>query len=161
MTRVATHEDPSLLPPRRADWRVANVRFDGERAALHVWLGRERGHDVFTSQIGDRIPEKCHHVSTFHVPFFTPGFHVAQEELAAIQGRDHLWFAGDWTHDIGCHEDAIVSAMRVCEALDPASARLAELRTPRVHPAGRPLPAGVPRAPSARLRPGGPSAFAT
>lgn len=140
--RVATHGDPTFLPPRREDWRVANVCWDGERSSLNVWVGRDGGHDLFTSYIGDRVPDRCHHVSTFHLPLITPAFHAAQEDLHRLQGSDHLWFAGDWTHDIGCHEDAVVSAMRVCEALDPESERLAALRSPRVHPAAQPLPAG-------------------
>jgi predicted NAD/FAD-binding protein len=140
--RVATHGDPSFMPPRREDWRVANVCWDGERSSLNVWVGRDRGHDLFTSYIGERVPERCHHVSTFHLPLITPAFHAAQEDLRRLQGHDHLWFAGDWTHDIGCHEDAVVSAMHVCEALEPGSARLAALRSPRVHPAAQPLPAG-------------------
>jgi len=145
--RVATHGDPSFMPPRRADWRVANVCWDGERSGLNVWIGRDGKHDIFTSYLGARVPDRCHHVSTFHLPLFTPGFHDAQEELARRQGDNHLWFAGDWTHDIGCHEDAVVSAMRVCEALDPTSPRLAALRSPRVHPASRPLPAAEPKSP--------------
>jgi predicted NAD/FAD-binding protein len=134
--RVATHGDPSFMPPRREDWRVANVCWDGERSSLNIWVGRDRWHDLFTSYIGARVPDRCHHVSTFHLPLITPAFHAAQEDLGRLQGRDHLWFAGDWTRDIGCHEDAVVSAMRVCEALDPSSARLAALRSPRPLPAG-------------------------
>ncbi|APR81171.1 Hypothetical protein A7982_06518 [Minicystis rosea] len=145
--RVATHGDPSFMPPRRADWRVANVCWDGERSGLNVWVGREGNHDVFTSYVGERLPQACHHVSTFQLPLITPGFHAAQDDLRKIQGTNRLWFAGDWTHDIGCHEDAVVSAIRVCEALDAACPRLAVLRSPRIHEAARPLPAGEPRGP--------------
>jgi predicted NAD/FAD-binding protein len=145
--RVATHGDTSFMPARRDDWRVANIRWDGEAARLNVWVGREGNADVFTSYVGDRLPDPCYNVSTFHLPLITPAFHRAQGELSGLQGKDRLWFTGDWTHDIGCHEDAVVSAVRVCQALDPSSARLAALRSPRVHPVESALPGGRPSLP--------------
>jgi len=145
--RVATHGDTSYMPPRREDWRVANIRWDGEAARLNVWVGREGNADVFTSYVGDRLPDPCFNVSTFHLPLITPSFHRAQAELSGLQGKHKIWFTGDWTHDIGCHEDAVVSAIRACEAIDPALARLTALRSPRKHPVEQALPGGRPSLP--------------
>lgn len=140
--RLATHSDPSFMPPRRSDWRVSNISWDGSRSALTVWVGQESGSHVFTSYVGERLPAECHHVSTFNLPLITPAHYRAQDALWARQGRDGLSFVGDWTHDIGSHEDAVASALRACAAIDPAGSRMAALRAPRVHPPQRPLPGG-------------------
>jgi len=147
--QLATHGDPTFMPPRREDWRVANISWDGRRSNLNVWVGREHGSHVFTSYLADRLPEPCYNVSTFHLPLITPAHHRAQAALAELQGRERLWFVGDWTRDIGCHEDAVTSALHVCEAMDPALSRTAALRAPRLHPLLEALPE-APAAPVAR-----------
>ena len=139
-SKLATHSDPSFMPPRRQDWQIANIRADGDRANLTVWTDAHRGGHVFTSYVENREPEHCHNLSTFQLPLITPGHYRAQDELAARQGSDGLYFVGDWTRDIGCHEDAVVSAIQAVRALDPQAPRLAALAAPRLHPAMRPLP---------------------
>ncbi len=143
--RLATHSDPSFMPPRRGDWQAANIMADGDRANLTVWTDAHRGSEVFTSYLSDREPKNCYNVSTFHLPLITPGHYDAQEELARIQGQHHVSFAGDWTHDIGCHEDAVVSAILACRGLDATLPRLALLSTEREHPNMQALPGQTPR----------------
>lgn len=128
--RVATHSDPSLMPPARADWQVANIATDGVRPALTVWTGAQHGSSVFTSYIGEDEPRELHNVSTFHLPLILPAHYTAQARLASIQGQRRLHFAGDWTRDIGCHEDAVVSAIEACRRIDDQLPRLAELDPP-------------------------------
>jgi len=140
--RVATHGDASVMPARRSDWRVCNIGFDGERSHLSVWAGRYADAPIFTSYVGASLPEPCYHVSTFHLPLITPAHYRAQAALPSVQGRERVWFAGDWTRDIGSHEDAVVSAIGVARALDPSLTRLGALESPRVHAAGVALPAG-------------------
>jgi len=133
--RLATHGDPSFMPSRRENWRVGNIVWDGgTQSKLNVWVGRQYGTDVFTSYLGDREPRNCEHVSTFHLPLITVEHYRAQDSLWSEQGRDGLWFAGDWTTDIGCHEDAVVSAIKICTALDAKNPRIESLNTPRIHP---------------------------
>ena len=57
----------------------------------------------------------------------TPRHFEAQASLEAGQGEGGLWFAGDYTRDIGSHEDAVVSAVAIAQKLAPDTTRLAEL----------------------------------
>lgn len=139
--RIATHSDRWFMPTNPNDWCVANLNWDGRLANLTVWSGLPDNAPIFTSYVGEREPERVDHVSTFNLPLPTPDHYRAQERIAGRQGADDLSFAGDWTHDFGCHEDAIVSAMSVCKRLSPSSSRLAALQAPRVTPARQPLPA--------------------
>lgn len=145
-TRVATHSDPSFMPPRRDQWQVANVAADGAQARLTTWVDSLGGASIFSSYVGDREPASCHHVSTFHLPLFTPAHYRSLDSLAEVQGRDGLWFAGDWTHDIGSHEDAVLSAVAAARGIDPSLPRLTEIASPRVVAAQTALPDAAPEA---------------
>ena len=41
--QVATHSDPSWMPPNRKHWAVGNARYDGESADMTIWWGRNTG----------------------------------------------------------------------------------------------------------------------
>ena len=138
--RLGTHSDPTFMPPRQSDWRVANIQWDGRAATLNVWTGRHTGQPVFTSYLQDREPAQCHNVSTFNLPLITPAHNRAQKTLEGVQGQENMWLIGDWSHDIGCHEDAVVSAVQMATRLDPTLSRLALLRSPRQYPAMQALP---------------------
>jgi predicted NAD/FAD-binding protein len=142
--RVATHSDTTFMPAQRADWRVGNVAWDGTRAALTLWSDAEGGSAVFTSYVQERQPRECHNFSTFHLPLMTTQHHQAQKRLDAIQGHANLHFAGDWTRDIGCHEDAVVSALEACQRIDPEIPRIGLLEAPRHYPIEKALPASSP-----------------
>ena len=43
----------------------------------------------------------------------------AQQQLAQIQGKGGVWFAGAWT-GYGFHEDGLKSALRIAAAFDTA-----------------------------------------
>lgn len=133
---VATHGDRSFMPAAAKDWCVANLNWDGRMPNLTLWSGMSAGAAIFTTYVMEREPANLDHVSTFHLPLPTPALYRAQERLALRQGKDDLSFVGDWTHDFGSHEDAIQSAMHVCQRLSPSSPRLAALRAPRI---GAPL----------------------
>src|SRR5262249_36882091 len=89
-------------------------------------------------------PGACHHLSTFQLPLMTLEHHRAQDRLATIQGRANLHFAGDWTRDIGSHEDAVASSLEACRRMDPGLPRIKGLEAPRPHPAMTALPAHSP-----------------
>lgn len=149
---VATHSDPRYMPARRRDWCVTNIIWDGKDADLTVWSGYRPPADprppmdLFTSYVRKgEAPRDLHHLSAFWLPLETPGHFRAQVALEAVQGADDLWFAGDYTRDIGSHEDAICSAIEVAARLAPGSERLAALREDRGGAfGGRPLPGGEP-----------------
>jgi predicted NAD/FAD-binding protein len=127
--RVATHSDAGYMPPKRKHWAVGNVRYDGKSADMTIWWGRNSGESVFASYVQETLPEETHHVSSFWLPMETPAHFEAQETLAAVQGQGGLWFGGDYTRDIGSHEDAVVSAIAIAERLSPDSARLEQIKT--------------------------------
>lgn len=137
-SRVATHSDPAWMPPDRREWRNANIFTDGQRSGLTIWTDAHGGSHVFTSYAGDRTPRDCHHVSTFRLPLITPKHYHAQAKIAALQGKQKLWFAGDWVHDFGCHEDAVESAYQACRGIDDTLPRLTELSSPCQLPSVQP-----------------------
>ncbi len=129
--RLATHRDASFMPPQRRDWRPVHVDFDGQSAAVTAWVGWRDGAEIFTSYIWGREPRDVIHWSHYTLPLVSPGHFVAQKAIAALQGRDALQFCGDWTQDIGSHEDAVRSAVDAVTALHPTGERLALLRGER------------------------------
>ena len=134
---VATHRDPGYMPARREEWCVTNIAWDGEGADLTVWSGfrppgdSRRHVDLFTSYVrkGEE-PAGLLDMSAFWLPLETPRHFEAQAALAALQGEGDLHFAGDYTCDVGSHEDAIVSAIEVTRRLNPDSWRLSRLLQP-------------------------------
>ncbi len=133
-TRVATHGDSSVMPPVRKQWSVANLRWDGSASRMTIWVGHDGNAPVFTTAIGDQEPSFVHNISTFRLPFVSPEHHRAQSALTALQGQGGLWFAGDWTCDIGSHKNAVQSALLVGNQLAPDSRSLVSLMEPRHHP---------------------------
>lgn len=128
LATLATHSDPSLMPPNRKDWSVVNVINKGDHADPTIWHGWKTGADIFCSYLspGDE-PKNLHHISKWWLPCETPAFFAAQKELAKVQGKHNIWFGGDYTRDIGSHEDAIVSAIRAVSKIEPNSVRLKEM----------------------------------
>jgi predicted NAD/FAD-binding protein len=141
MARVATHGDCRFMPASRRDWCVANMSLGGRAPSeLTLWSGSAQRAPIFTTYLADSEPEHVDHMNTFALPLPTASLHGNQARLSARQGDDELWFVGDWTHDFGSHEDAIQSAMQLCERLSPSSSRLAALRAPRSSELRQPLP---------------------
>lgn len=126
---LATHSDISLMPPNRSDWSLVNVMSKGTYAASTIWSGKASGTDLFCSYIqeGER-PQFLHHISEWWLPVETPEFFQTQKQLEPLQGLGKVWFAGDYTHDIGSHEDAIVSAVKAVERVAKTSNRLKALK---------------------------------
>ncbi len=127
-TRIATHDDPSFMPARRSDWSTANIFYDGTESRVSIWADRQLGYDIFTTALDKREPANPFHVSTFILPVLSPAHYRAQAALWDLQGRDNLWFCGDYTRDIGSHEDALSSAVEVASRIDSTLPRLAQLR---------------------------------
>ena len=127
---LATHSDLSYMPPDRQDWSIVNVTFCGLHSYATIWHGSKTGTDIFCSYVNPDhdLPANLYHVSEWWLPCETPHFYDLQKELCAVQGLNGVYFGGDYTHDIGSHEDAILSAVRAVEKIDPASDRLGKLK---------------------------------
>lgn len=127
---LATHSDLSYMPPDRQDWSIVNVTFCGIHSYATIWHGSKTGTDIFCSYVNPdhAFPAHLHHVSEWWLPCETPQFYELQKELSAVQGLKGVYFGGDYTHDIGSHEDAILSAVRAVEKIDPECERLIRLK---------------------------------
>lgn len=134
-TRIAIHGDTRLLPPRRRDWSVMNLRHDGAHSHSTVWKSWRQppsGH-VFKSWVTyqETTPEPLYAERTFDHVIPDRAYFECQRTIARAQGRGGIWFAGMYTRDIDCHESAITSAVAIAEQLAPGSSRLRAL-TPAV-----------------------------
>ncbi len=120
LAHVASHSDRSYMPPARHDWAICNVRYTGDRADATIWDGWHSGEDVFDSyiDINKEEPKGCVNISGFWLPVENPKFFRQQAKLAETQGEGGLWICGDYTQDIGGHEDAVASAHDAVEAIE-------------------------------------------
>jgi predicted NAD/FAD-binding protein len=128
-TTIAVHGDRRVMPARERDWSIVNFRWDGTHSLLTVWRGPRGRTPIFRSWIThdpDRLAA-LHLTRTYEHPMPTPGYFQTQAALAARQGEHGLWLAGLYTHDVDCHESAIVSAANVVRRLDPAAPNLTRL----------------------------------
>ena len=73
------------------------------------------------------LPAAPLHVAQFRHMLPTPATLAAQAQMQALQGQGGLWFAGGYLRPFDAQETALLSAMDVAQALNPAGARLAAL----------------------------------
>lgn len=125
---VCTHSDTRFMPPDRKDWSVVNVLHKGKHSDATIWDGWNTDQNVFDSYINEGDdPKLVHHVSEWWLPCETPDFFRAQKVLEQVQGTHNIYFGGDYTRDIGSHENAIESAVEICKRIWPESERLMQL----------------------------------
>jgi predicted NAD/FAD-binding protein len=86
--------------------------------------------DVFKSWAARRRAEPSEVLleRRFQHPLIRPSTVAAARGLARLQGRRGLFFSGQYTTGADLQETAVFSAMRVAEALAPASPTLASLK---------------------------------
>lgn len=155
--RLTIHADPVYMHRDRRNWALANVgvETDPSRAAgaessepseLCIWLGGAqhngapngapsgRPAGVFKSWTTYRrqYPTEVLCERSFQHSIKTPGMMDASRQLRAWQGKEGLWFAGQFTSGIDLQESALRSAMDVGRSLCPASPNLAALEGRRV-----------------------------
>jgi predicted NAD/FAD-binding protein len=125
------------MPRQRRHWSVVNTRFDGAHSANTVWKRWKTGaRPVFKSWVTyeDCLPQPLYALRTYAHPKVTRAYFEAQRALQAMQGQDQVWLAGMYTHDVDCHESAVLSAVRVAHRLAPGTARLRALTAPPPRP---------------------------
>ena len=127
--RVILHDDPRVMPTRRACWASWNYQGRTGQSAPAVsvtyWMNR-------LQNIPDDVPlfvslNPLHEIPEKHIfdetvlshPVFDQAAIAAQERLPAIQGRRGAWFCGAYTR-YGFHEDGLLSAVNVAKAMGAA-----------------------------------------
>jgi predicted NAD/FAD-binding protein len=120
------HSDTGVMPKNRPCWAswVYHADGDGEEPEISVtyWMNSLQGIDerypLFVTLNPNRPirEDKIFDRHVFDHPVFDFGALAGQAALKAMQGRRNTWFCGAHLGH-GFHEDGLVSAMRVAEAL--------------------------------------------
>ncbi|MCB1743217.1 MAG: FAD-dependent oxidoreductase [Gammaproteobacteria bacterium] len=126
--RVVLHQDPRLMPRRRAAWSSWNYlsqddglvdgRVDVVRRAPTVtyWMNNlqrlDTRQNLFVSLNPSVEPRHVLYQTHYEHPVFDESAHAAQRALQPLQGERGLWLCGSY-HGHGFHEDAFRSACAV------------------------------------------------
>ena len=126
---VVLHTDERLLPRNRRTWSSWNALLPAAREErvqitynMNI-LQSLPGPETFcvTLNAGDRIdPSKIIDRRVFSHPLFTPEGVNARQQLLDSNGRNRTWFCGAWCRN-GFHEDGVVSALNVVNAMEAAN----------------------------------------
>lgn len=133
---IAIHRDPVYMPTQPAYWSAYNADVAGDHCEGSVWYGALRpvppgGQplSLFKSWATDRNRRPANVVfrQPFRHPLITPGFIESGRQLASLQGRAGVWFAGSYTGEVDSQETALTSAVNVVRNLDPQAPNLLQL----------------------------------
>ncbi len=137
-SRLLVHTDAAYMHRDRRNWGAYNAGVDGLNSEGSAWLGALQEKpasgtsvDVFKSWSTRRPADPKHIVlgRRFKHPLITRSTIKAARALRPLQGRQGLYFSGQYTTGMDLQESALYSAMQVAEALAPASQTLASLKT--------------------------------
>ncbi|MEZ5824073.1 MAG: FAD-dependent oxidoreductase [Geminicoccaceae bacterium] len=116
------HTDPAFMPKRRsvwASWNALGAEHD-QPTCLTYWMNRLQGLDpatpLFVTLNPRHEPRGVLGRWQFDHPLFDCQTPARQQAMDRLQGRGGYWWAGAWL-GYGFHEDALVSGMRVAQAL--------------------------------------------
>ena len=123
--RAVLHDDPSLMPQRKAVWASWNYiggPDDAGADALCVtyWMNRlqnlDRRHPIFVTLNPSREPRESAVLRSYDYehPLFNQPALTAQKRLWELQGRRGTWFCGSY-FGYGFHEDGLQSGLAVAE----------------------------------------------
>jgi predicted NAD/FAD-binding protein len=129
-TTIAVHSDSRWMPAQRRNWSVVNVRYDGIHASSTIWHPGRSERPIFRSWVtyDEALPSSLYALTTYKHAKVNLQYYEAQKHLLSLQGRNHLWLAGLYMHDIDSHESAILSAVKIAQQLAPDSSNLRKLR---------------------------------
>ena len=136
-SRILIHTDPAYVQRDRRNWATYNAGVDGRQSEGSVWYGALHHKlasgatiDVFKSWAERRRADPKHILleRRFKHPLITQSTIKAARALRPLQGRDGLYFSGQYTTGFDSQESAVYSAMKVAESLAPASRTLASLK---------------------------------
>jgi len=121
---VVLHTDTKLLPENRKTWSSWNYRLgvDASRAVLTYNMNILQGlnaPETFCVTLNDTASINPHKILgrfTYDHPIFSLAGMEAQARWEVINGVSNTWYCGAYWHN-GFHEDGVVSALRVAEAM--------------------------------------------
>jgi uncharacterized protein len=130
-TVIAVHGDRRLMPAEEKYWSVVNLRYDGRYCQNTVWKQWKSARPIFRSWVtfDATMPDSLYTVVNYEHVKINLSYYQAQKNLIALQGRNQLWLAGLYMHDIDCHESAILSAVNIARKINPQSLNLQKLST--------------------------------
>ncbi|MEQ9124614.1 MAG: FAD-dependent oxidoreductase [Alphaproteobacteria bacterium] len=122
--RAVLHDDPGLMPKRRACWSSWNYIGAGDRQDIGVtyWMNRLQGLPtdrqlfVTLNPPVDVPDERIFDTYEFAHPQFDRAAIAAQGDLPDIQGRGGVYFAGAYARN-GFHEDGLASGLDAARRL--------------------------------------------
>jgi predicted NAD/FAD-binding protein len=136
-SRILIHTDPAYVQRDRSNWAAYNAGVDGRQCEGSVWYGALRQRlpsgstiDVFKSWAERRRSDPEHILleRRFKHPLISRSTIEAARALRPLQGRDGLYFSGQYTNGFDSQESAVYSAMKVAESLAPGSQTLTSLK---------------------------------
>jgi predicted NAD/FAD-binding protein len=139
---VLIHTDPTYVHRNRRLWGLYNAMVDRGACEGSIWYGgilkrlpSGETVDIFKSWASERRrrPTNVLHERRFAHRLITPAGIRAARTLGSFQGRNGLFFSGQYTTGMDLQETAVYSAMKVAEALAPASPFLLALRARMEH----------------------------
>jgi predicted NAD/FAD-binding protein len=121
---VVLHTDTKLLPKNRKTWSSWNYRLgvDASRAVLTYNMNILQGLDApetFCVTLNDTASINPHKILgrfRYDHPVFSLDGMAAQARWEEINGVQNTWYCGAYWHN-GFHEDGVVSALRVADAI--------------------------------------------
>jgi predicted NAD/FAD-binding protein len=137
-SRLLIHTDPAYVHRDRGNWAAYNAGVDGRECEGSVWFGALHTKlpsggtiDVFKSWATRRRadPARILLERRFKHPLITRSTIQAARALRPLQGRNGLYFSGQYTTGFDSQESAVYSAIKVAESLAPGSRTLASLKT--------------------------------
>jgi uncharacterized protein len=137
-SRILIHTDPAYVQRDRSNWAVYNAGVRGRQCEGSVWYGALHQKlpsgetiDVFKSWVERRgaDPKRILLERRFKHPLISRSTIQAARALRPLQGRNGLYFSGQYTTGFDSQESAVYSAMNVAESLAPRSQTLASLKT--------------------------------
>jgi uncharacterized protein len=136
-SRIVIHTDPAYVQRDPQNWAVYNAGVRSRQCEGSVWYGALHPKplsgetiDVFKSWADRRRADPTNILleRRFKHPLISRSTIQAARALRPLQGRDGLYFSGQYTTGFDSQEAAVYSAIKMAESLAPHSQTLASLK---------------------------------
>jgi uncharacterized protein len=121
--RVALHTDESVMPKTRAAWSSWNYRADKNNSTTIYWMNslqkvsKKKDYFISVNDPGLVDPKKILWKTEYDHPIYDGEAVLAQGRLEGLNRNGKRYFCGSY-FKYGFHEDALVSAIEVCRAIN-------------------------------------------